>query len=98
MDTLLGLIAFAVLPALPFVYAIAQLRCVQHWRGGWRLAAMLPMPGWAAWIAHFYRDVTADPTSHNLFPFEVAIGVVLALVYLGLLAILRCTLPALHRR
>ncbi|MFO1050445.1 MAG: hypothetical protein U1E52_21410 [Geminicoccaceae bacterium] len=90
MDTLPVLIAFVTLPALPFAYAIAQLRCLQHWRGGWQVAAMLPMLGWAGWIAIFCRDVAADPTSHNLFPFEIAIGAILALAYLGLLAILRC--------
>ena len=98
MDIVPVLIAVVALPALPFAYAIAQFRCLRHWRSGWRLAATMPVIGWAGWLAIFCRDVAADPTSHNLFPFEVAIGTVLALAYLGLLAILRCRPSApIHR-
>jgi len=33
------------------------------------------------------RDITRDPASHNLFPFEVLIGAAVALPHLGLLAV-----------
>ena len=38
------------------------------------------------WGSLFVRDIARDPTSHNLFPFEILIGVAVALPYLGLLA------------
>ena len=64
-------------------------RLLRRWAGAWRLAAGLPLLGWAIWGGNFARDVTRDPTSHNLFPFEVLIGAGMALLYLGGLAVLR---------
>ena len=89
MDLVLGLLAMPVLLAVPAAYLWLQLRLLRRWAGAWRLAAALPAIGWSVWLAGFVRDVAADPTSHNLFPFEILIGVVAALVYLALLAISR---------
>ena len=38
------------------------------------------------WVARFAWDTTLDPTSHNLFPFEILIGAAAALLYLAVLA------------
>jgi hypothetical protein len=65
------------------------VRLLRRWAGPWRLAAALPLVGWAAWTFIFARDVTADPTSHNLFPFEVLFWALIATGYLGCLAVLR---------
>ena len=89
METLLGLIGVSLLAALPFAYAILQLRCLERWRGRWRLAAGLPLLAWALWGSNFIRDVTADPTSHNLFPLEIALIVLGASCYLAVVALLR---------
>ena len=63
--------------------------CCCRWAGTWRIAAGLPLFGWALWGGKFARDVTLDPTSHNLFPFEVLIGAAIATAYLACLTILR---------
>ena len=89
MEMLLGLAGMVALVVVPVAYAAAQIRCLRRWRGGWRLAAGVPLVGWAGWAAMFLRDIAADPTSHNLFPFEIAIGVVIAGPYLGALQLLR---------
>lgn len=89
MEVFTGLIAAMALPALPFAYAIGQLRCLERWRGGWRLAAGLPVAGWLVWVVALVRDLAADPTSHNLFPFEILLGVMGASLYLACLALLR---------
>ena len=89
MDMVLGLFAFPVLLGIPMGYAWAQAKLLRRWAGAWRLAAGLPLRGWAIWAGNFARDVTRDPTSHNLFPFEVLIGAGMALLYLGGLAVLR---------
>ena len=89
MDTVLGLFAFPVLLGIPIGYAWAQAKLLRRWAGAWRLAAGLPLLGWAIWVGNFACDVTRDPTSHNLFPFEVLIGAGMALLYLGGLAVLR---------
>jgi hypothetical protein len=89
MDTLLGLLAVPVLFGLPLAYAGLQVLVLRRWAGGWRLAAALPVLGWTLWAANFAYDVGRDPTSHNLFPFEVLMGAVAAAGYLGCLALLR---------
>ena len=66
-----------------------QARLLRRWAGGWRLAAGLPLLGWAVWGGNFARDVTRDPTSHNLFPFEILFGALVRCAYLGCLAVLR---------
>jgi hypothetical protein len=88
MELILGLVGMVALVVVPVAYATAQIRCLRRWRGGWRLAAGVPVVGWAGWTAMFLRDIAADPTSHNLFPFEIAIGVVIAEPYLGALLLL----------
>ena len=89
MDTVLGLLGLPLLLAAPVVYALVQIRALRRWAGAWRIAAGLPLLGWGIWGGNFARDVTRDPTSHNLFPFEVLIGAGMALLYLGGLAVLR---------
>jgi hypothetical protein len=78
-----------LLPAVPIGYGVLQVMALRRWRGRFRLAAAVPLPGWGAWLANLIRDLSIDPTSHNLFPFEILIGAVAALVYLALLAIFR---------
>jgi hypothetical protein len=74
---------------LPLGYAALQTYALWRWRGPFRLAAGLPLAGWLAWGGVLARDVARDPTAHNLFPFEILIGALAALLYLGLLAGLR---------
>lgn len=83
---MLGLL---ILLGVPLGYLALQRRALAAWRGGFRLAAALPLPGWIVWGAKLALDLARDPTSHNLFPFEVLIGAAMALAYLGLLAGLR---------
>ncbi len=50
------------------------VRWIRRWRGGWRIAAavcLLPVP---LSIANITLGLLADPTSHNLFPFEIAMA------------------------
>ncbi len=78
-----------LLPAVPIGYGLLQVLALRRWQGGFRLAAAAPLPGWAVWLAKFLYDVAIDPTSHNLFPFEILIGATVSLVYLSILTVLR---------
>lgn len=60
----LGLLLLAVLAA--------PLVALWRWRGDWRLGAAVALAAWAVKIALVVRDVAADPTSHNLWPLELA--------------------------
>lgn len=85
MDDAVGL----VLLGLPLVYAGAQALMIRRTDGGWRVAAGLPLVPWALWALWLAFDLLRDPTSHNLFPFEILIGSSLSLLYLGGVAVAR---------
>lgn len=80
-----ALVVFAALVAIAFV--IAQLWGLARWRGGWRIAALLPLAGFGFVVARLVVDTRRDPTSHNLWPFEVLIAAAVALAALGLLGL-----------
>jgi hypothetical protein len=44
---------------------------VWKWHGGWRLAAALPIAAMSVVVLRILIDTARDPTSHNLWPFEI---------------------------
>jgi hypothetical protein len=42
-----------------------------RWRGGWRVAAMVPLAVMVFVVLRLVTGVAIDPTSHNLWPFEL---------------------------
>ena len=42
-----------------------------RWRGGWRIAAAVPAVIMAFIVLRIFVDTARDPTSHNLWPFEI---------------------------
>jgi hypothetical protein len=73
-----------VLTALAAPY-IAVLR----WHGVWRLLALLPAGALAFVIGRIVLDTSVDPTSHNLWPFELVFWGVPALLFLALVWLVR---------
>lgn len=57
-----------VLGVLGFVAPAWALR---RWRGGWRVATMVPLAVMAFVVLRLVIGVAADPTSHNLWPLEI---------------------------
>lgn len=57
-----------------------------RWRGGWRIAAAVPAAMMAFVVLRIMIGVAHDPTSHNLWPFEIlqvgALSVVVMVVLL----------------
>lgn len=81
MDILLLLLAL-----LLFVgFVCAEVLSLARWRSGWRIAAMLPLLGVLFVAVRILVDTRRDPTSHNLWPFEIVFGTAVALAALGLL-------------
>ena len=58
-------------------FVVGTVAALRRWRGGWRLMALLPLLGVITVVVTIVVDVSADPTAHNLWPFEVlgAVGV-----------------------
>jgi uncharacterized membrane protein HdeD (DUF308 family) len=71
------------------VAALASFMLARRSRDEWQLLAwvpVLPLAGWALFIAW---GVTRDPTSHNLWPFELAFWGLVSLALLGLFVLAR---------
>jgi hypothetical protein len=77
------LIAFG----LPLVYLVVQLRALCRWEGIARKLAWLSALAAVVYVAKFAIDVSVDPTSHNLLPFELILVSLIGLAYLGVCAL-----------
>lgn len=72
MQMVLGLIGIGLILALIVGYFRLQFVALINWRGPAGYLAALPLIVWTSWLFMFLRDLNRDPTSHNLFPFEMA--------------------------
>jgi hypothetical protein len=59
------------------------------WRGGWKIAAAVPVAVITFVALRIVVDTTRDPTSHNLWPFEIIIYGAVAVATIGALKIAR---------
>jgi len=64
---------------------IVPMYCVWKWRGRWKIAAAVPLAVVAFVVGRILIDTARDPTSHNLWPFEILIWCAVALVAIGVL-------------
>ena len=67
-----------------------------RWHGGWRIASAVPAALMAFVILRIFVGVTTDPTSHNLWPFEILQTGMLSLVIMIGLAVARKITGANH--
>lgn len=72
---------------LPLVYLVVQLRALRRWEGLARKLAWLSALAAVVYVAKFAIDVSVDPTSHNLLPFELILVSLIGLAYLGVCAL-----------
>lgn len=59
------------------------------WRGGWRMAAAVPAALMTFVVLRLLIDTSADPTSHNLWPFEILQAGALSVVIMIALIVAR---------
>ena len=85
---LMSLFMLGVLGLL-VVGAGAPLWGVWKWRGGWRIAAAVPALVMAFVIGRIVVDTALDPTSHNLWPFEILMWGGASAVWMGVLALMK---------
>jgi len=64
-------------------------RALLRWRGGWRMAAAVPEALMAFVILRLLVGVSIDPTSHNLWPFEILMVGMLSTVIMVILTVAR---------
>jgi hypothetical protein len=78
-----------VMAAVGIGAIVMPIRALRRWQGGWRLAALVAVAPIAFVVLRIVFDVAHDPTSHNLWPFEIVQVGLLSLVLLGGLGIAR---------
>lgn len=91
-----GGIGFVIVGVFGIVALGALVACfgwpiwgVVRWRGNWRLAAGVPLLAMIAWAVKDAIDLTNDPTSHNLLPFEFIEAAVMTVPYMLVVTIWR---------
>ncbi len=60
-----------------------------RWRGGWRIAAAIPAAIMAFVVLRIIAATAIDPTSHNLWPFEIVMWGGLSCAWILVLAVAR---------
>jgi hypothetical protein len=67
----------------------APVWALWKWRGWWRLAAVVPFVVMALVVARIVIDTGRDPTSHDLWPFEIVYSGAAGLALIVVLAPVR---------
>jgi len=75
--------------ALGIAAVAAPFWAIRRWRGGWRVAAAVPAVMTGFVVLRIIVNTAGDPTSHNLWPFEILQVGVLSLVVIGVLVAAR---------
>ncbi|MCW8409807.1 hypothetical protein OQJ13_12585 [Legionella sp. PATHC035] len=70
-DMVLAFIFMLSTLAIGILGIITPLLGIWKWKGGWRIAAFVPAALMAFVVLRLLLDISADPTSHNLWPFEI---------------------------
>jgi hypothetical protein len=87
MDLLIMLLVAAAVLA-------PQIWAVRVWRGWWRWLAAAPLLVLGADLLLIVAQTSIDPTSHNLWPLELAMIAIVGLPVVGLLWLLRLVVRA----
>jgi len=76
--------------AVAFFGLIAvNVRAIMRWKGIWRLIGAIPMLMMAGVIGKIIVDTNVNPTSHNLWPFEIIIWTGIGFLVLIVIVFLR---------
>ena len=78
-----------LIAALALGFIVAEGWALVRWQGIWRWLAGVPLLLVSVVVLRIIVDTSADPTSHNLWPFELLGVMVLAGVALGGLQLVR---------
>ena len=73
----------------PFAIIGVQLWAAIAWHGVWRWLAAAPLLILAAYFLQIMAQISIDPTSHNLWPLELAMIALIGLPVVGALWLVR---------
>ncbi len=71
------------------VFAAVEIWVLRKWKGAWRVGAAVPGVAFCLVAANLVLNLSADPASHNMWPFELLGWSVIGLVLLAVLGLAR---------
>jgi hypothetical protein len=77
---------------------LLPLRAMRRWEGGWRVAAAVPLLWVGFVVLRIVVGTASDPTSHNLWPFEILYAGVVSLALIVTLTVVRRAISVRARR
>ena len=89
MGTLEALLAGVILGFPVALAAFVAARLARSSKPSWRKPAWIPVLPVALVGGNVFVGVVSDPTSHNLWPFEIAIAGFVTLLLFGVFALAR---------
>jgi hypothetical protein len=86
----IALAVFGVMLLTALVVCLVwPLWALLRWRGKWRALATLPLLFVGLWAVKDVVEISADPTSHNLLPFEFIEAAILVAIFMGVVWMMR---------
>lgn len=79
----LATVLMLVLVGITLGFVGATVYALRNWAGGWRWFAGAPLLFVVGAALKIVMEVRADPTAHNLWPFEMLATLAIASVLLG---------------
>jgi hypothetical protein len=89
MGLFLGMVFTWLVILLGIGLAVVGIRALLRRQGPWRWTAVPSLLLVIGVVLNIVLDVRADPTSHNLWPFEVLAAIIVGIGILGILELLR---------
>ena len=80
------------------VFVGVEVWLIKRWSGAWRIIVALPLLALVGVIGKIIIDVRENPTSHNLWPFEIIIWCGYGIGALLLISILRAIFSSNNRK
>ena len=71
------------------LWLLLQIRALREWRGAWRIVAVVPALAVAGHASFILARVLHDPTSHDLWPFELGMTLAAALAIVAMATAIR---------
>ncbi|MFC1719826.1 hypothetical protein ACFL00_01630 [Pseudomonadota bacterium] len=81
------------LVVLIFGFYVLALIAIIVWKGWWKILPAIPTAAMSVILINIYVGTRIDPTSHNLWPFEILFGGGACLLTLIVLTLLGLGLP-----